>query len=119
MEEKKLQCLYTSGLWFSAIETKGIDDSEKDQRNIMSLHFVILIINNRKRAEIGICIWNSRFRKVCCVVYRYWCTLYIKKLLSILDERRSDKEGMGQAWNDNGDGGLFYVLFIEPKVEIC
>ena len=97
---------------------EGID-KEIEDKNTMPSQLGCFILSNSKR------IMNNFVRiidgfKNNSVYYQDTDSLYIeKKHWNILDNANLVGEKLSQGKNDYGDGGIFYGLFLAPKIKYC
>ena len=97
---------------------EGIDNEIED-RNTMPSQLGAFILSNSKR------IMNNFIRvidgfKTNNVYYQDTDSLYIeKKHWNSLDKAMLVGNDLLQGKNDYGDGGIFYSLFLAPKVKYC
>ena len=77
------------------------------------------ILSNSKRIMNNFVRIIDGFKKNS-VYYQDTDSLYIeKKYWNILDENNLVGEKLGQGKNDYGNGGIFYGLFLAPKIKYC
>ena len=97
---------------------EGID-KEVEDKNTMPSHLGAFILSNSKR------IMNNFVRiidgfKNNSVYYQDTDSLYIeKKHWDKLDNANLVGGNLGQGKNDYGNGGIFYGLFLAPKIKYC
>ena len=97
---------------------EGID-KEIEDKNTMPSQLGAFILSNSKRIMNNFVRIIDGFKKNS-VYYQDTDSLYIeKKYWNILDENNLVGEKLGQGKNDYGSGGIFYGLFLAPKIKYC
>ena len=97
---------------------EGID-KEIEEKNKMPSHLGAFILSNSKRIMNKFVTVIDGF-KTNNVYYQDTDSLYIeKKYWNLLDNANLVGDKLGQGKNDYGDGGIFYGLFLAPKIKYC
>ena len=100
-------------------EDDGLDDDDCDIKNTLPAVLGAFILSNSKR------IMNNFIREINgfynnSIYYTDCDSLYIeKKYWDVLDKANLVGEGLCQGKNDYKTGGIFYGLFLAPKIKYC
>ena len=91
-------------------------DGDNDVKNTLPSHLGAFILSNSKR------IMNNFFREINgfyynSIHYRDRDSLYREKILGSVRQTTLEGKNLCQGKNDYKSGGIFYALFLAPKIK--